>query len=697
MKIYVGSNSKDGEISFGSIKEAKEYIKTCDTSEKIEVIITEGRYFFDETLKFTAEDKSAVYKAEKGAKVYFDGGIVLDNIKIKKVTDKKITDRLIEEGARENLYEADLSEWKENLGEYGIRGFRRPYIPAPTELFINAKPQKVASYPKSGYIPLGNIVDEGSKPYTEDFTRRGGIFGYNNARIEKWENADDAYVSGFFSNCYADDTIKIKKIDINDKTIHLEQATLGGLVLDPEHRWKIVNLLEEIGEGGEYFVDRKNAKLYFYPDCDITDALVQLSILKTPFLSFSDAKDITFEGMTFENARGTGVYIEKGEGITIKDCEFRNLGIVAVQIGKGISALPEGLTTCHGVYDHEKIRPVPVSEEIGSWHEYIYEYAAFDGEGGKNHLITGCDIHDMGAGGVMLGGGNRKKLIPANNKVYNTHIHNVNRLDLTYKGAVNIWGVGNVISHCELENLEGFAVYLHGNDHLLEYTKIHNAAKSISDGSAIYMGRDPSEVGNKIRYNFIYDINNPHSYDMYGYCAIYFDDGAIYNEVYGNYFYDITQKGRFFFSTVHWNGGGQTTVANNIVIDCHPGLDPNTYDNSYERMHSDPIFIARITAKPDDMKGVDITDDIWKERYPYLYDTYVNNYNHSTQYYNNFICSGQYQNFVDENPSHLNFKLRKDSYMKTKFAANVHDRVRGVYEKKVMFEDIDFESIGLIK
>ena len=114
-------------------------------------------------------------------------------------------------------------------------------------------------------------------------------------------------------------------------------------------------------------------------------------------------------------------------------------------------------------------------------------------------------------------------------------------------------------------------------------------------------------------------------------------------------------------------------------------------------MHSDPIFIARITAKPDDMKGVDITDDIWKERYPYLYDTYVNNYNHSTQYYNNFICSGQYQNFVDENPSHLNFKLRKDSYMKTKFAANVHDRVRGVYEKKVMFEDIDFESIGLIK
>ena len=114
-------------------------------------------------------------------------------------------------------------------------------------------------------------------------------------------------------------------------------------------------------------------------------------------------------------------------------------------------------------------------------------------------------------------------------------------------------------------------------------------------------------------------------------------------------------------------------------------------------MHTDEIFIKRITAKPDDLRGVDICDDIWREHYPYLYDTYVNNYNHTSLYYNNFVCSNQYQNFVDENPSHLNFKLKKDSYLKSKFAANVHDRVRGIDGEKVMFEVIDFDAIGLIK
>lgn len=694
MKIYIGKNIEN-EICFNNIDEAKNYLKTNVVNEDVEVIISEGRYLFEDTLRFDNEDIPATYKAE--GKVYFDGGIIIDNNKVKKVSDEKILERIIEEKAREYIYEIDLSEYDFEIGEFGARGFRHPYIPAPNELFVNGKAQKIASYPKEGHITLGKVIDPGSRPMKGDFSLRGGIFGYDGERGDKWVDAEDAYVSGFFSNCYADDTIKIDKINPEDKTIKLAMPALGSLKPNSEHRWKIVNLLEEVSEAGEYYIDRKNRKLYFYPDCDIENAQIQLSVLTTPMLSFIGAENIRFEGITFENSRGSGVYIEAGEGITVEKCEFRNLGIVAVQIGQGVTPLPDGLTNCHGKYDHDKIKPEPMSEGVGSWHEYIYEYAAFDGNGGKNHLISGCDIHDMGAGGIMLGGGNRKKLIPANNKVYNCHIHDVNRLDLTYKGAVNIWGVGNIISHCELENLEGFAVYIHGNDHLLEYTKIHNVAKSISDGAAIYMGRDTSEVGNKIRYNFIYDIKNPHSYDMYGFTAIYFDDNCIYNEVYGNYFYDIVQKGRFFFSTIHWNCGGQTSVANNIFIDCYPGIDPNTYDNSYERMHTDEIFIKRITAKPDDLRGVDICDDVWREHYPYLYDTYVNNYNHTTLYYNNFVCSNQYQNFVDENPSHLNFKLKKDSYLKSKFAANVHDRVRGIDGEKVMFEVIDFDAIGLIK
>ena len=72
MKIYVGKNIKD-ELCFKTIEDAKNYIKANKTDEDIEVIITEGRYPFKDTLRFTNEDKPAVYKGE--GKVYFDGGV----------------------------------------------------------------------------------------------------------------------------------------------------------------------------------------------------------------------------------------------------------------------------------------------------------------------------------------------------------------------------------------------------------------------------------------------------------------------------------------------------------------------------------------------------------------------------------------------------------------------------------------------
>ncbi|MBO5453706.1 MAG: right-handed parallel beta-helix repeat-containing protein [Clostridia bacterium] len=682
------------------VKNIKSNLELCDALKNIcdgdSFVFSEGRYFFNDTLRLN-KVKNVSFKAENGANVYFDGGVIIDPKSINKTTDGKVLSKVIEEYAKELIYEIDLSKYNIKKGEYGNRGFRRPYIPAPNELFIDNEAYKVASYPKDSYIPMTRVIDSGSRPVKEEFDMHCPIIGYDFDRGDKWVNADDAYISGFFAECYADDTIKVDKINVTDRTIKTTMPSLSGVKTGNELRWKILNLIEELSEPGEYYYDKNTNKMYFIPQNDITNALVQVSSLDTPFLSFINCENITVEGIVFENSRGTGIYVEGGKNVTIDNCIFRNLGMLAVQIGRGVTPLPCGKHTAHGVYNHDEIKPEPMSEGVGSWHEYIYEYAAFDSNGGTNHSIENCEIYNTGTGGIMLGGGSRKKLVPGNNRVYNCHIHEVNRLDLTYKAAVNIWGVGNTISHCELENLDGFAVYLHGNDHILEYTKIHNVAKIISDGAAFYMGRDPSEVGNIIRYNFIYDIKNPHSYDMYGYTAIYFDDYSIYNSVYGNYFYDIVQKGKFFFSTVHWNCGGQTSVANNVFIDCYPGVDPNSYDNAYEKMHNDPLFINRVTAKDDDYKGVDVTSDIWREKYPYLYDTYMNNYNHTNVFYNNFVCSNQYHNFVDENPSHLNFKFRNNSYMLNKQATNVHDRVRSIEGETVKFENIDFESIGLIK
>ena len=700
MEIFVSlaaTENGDGSINkpFKTLKEAKNFVKNIN--ENIVVYFREGRYFFDETIVFNEEDNKCIYKAYNNEKVIFDGGVVIDNKKVKKITDKAVLKRIIEEDAKEKIYEADLSDLNIELAEYGTRGFRRIAKPAGNELFINTKPQRVARYPKKGYIPLEKVIEKGNDIIDgHDYDFRKPIIGYYTERGDKWKSAKGSYLDGFLSNGYSEDTIKIEKIDTKERTIMVELPSMFEVVSGGECRWRVLNLLEEISEPGEYYVDTEDKKLYFYPDCKIEDALIQLSAIKTPFLSFENAENITFENIVFENARGFGVYIGGGENICIKDCVFRNLGMYAVQIGKGTSDVPDNKNYGHGEYA-PGFKPVPMHGTAGDIENYLYKYTAWDSDAGKNHVVTGCDIYDLGGGGIVLSGGNRKKLIPANNKVDNCHIRRVNRIGIAEKEAINIYGVGNIISNCEIEELEGGAIRIHGNDHVIEYNKIHNVLKTISDGGAIYLGRDPSEVGNSIRYNFIYNIKNPHSYDMYGFCAIYFDDGAIYNEVHGNYFYDIVQKGPFFFSTIHWNGGGETSVSNNVFIDCFPGPDLNSYDNSYEKMHNQEPHKTRVSTKDmNDLRGVDVTSEVWKEKYPYLYDAYVNDYIHSIKNYNNFVCADQYHNFMDENPSNLNFNFTKETYMQYKYA-RVHDRVKGYAGEKVYFEYIDFDKIGLRK
>ena len=210
------------------------------------------------------------------------------------------------------------------------------------------------------------------------------------------------------------------------------------------------------------------------------------------------------------------------------------------------------------------------------------------------------------------------------------------------------------------------------------------------------MGRDMSEVGNIIRYNFIYSIHNVHKTGL-GICAVYFDDWSVYNMVYANYFYDIVSDGAFFFSTVYHTCGGCTSIGNNILIDCFPGLNPNIRSNSYDVMHTDALYIKRVrTADEEDMHGVDITSETYKNEYPYLYKTYTENYNPGLKFWHNRVYVNQYNDF--ENPQKLDFRLKDDAefYGTNKKEYKITDDVFGIVDGNIEIKKIDFENIGLL-
>ena len=107
---------------------------------------------------------------------------------------------------------------------------------------------------------------------------------------------------------------------------------------------------------------------------------------------------------------------------------LRNLGIVAVCMGKGVTPDP--------LYRHDGYTGQPLSRALGSWHEHIYENTTYNREAGTRQGVVNCNIYNIGQGGVSLGGGDRITLTPAGNFVENCRIHDFNRWGRTYKDLI---------------------------------------------------------------------------------------------------------------------------------------------------------------------------------------------------------------------------------------------------------------------
>jgi hypothetical protein len=293
-----------------------------------------------------------------------------------------------------------------------------------------------------------------------------------------------------------------------------------------------------------------------------------------------------------------GVYIERGSSNRIIGCTLRNIGMVAVCVGQGTEPLKN--------YAHQGTAPA-ASRMLGSWHEHIYENPEFDRNAGNNHGIISCDIHDIGAGAISLGGGNRKTLDAAGNYVLNCRIHDYNRLGRSYKAGVNIDGVGNKILHCEIYSAPAVAIYLHGNDHLIAFNDIHDVMLDGDDMGAVYLGRDPSEFGNKIINNYFHDIGRtPRTHNTYG---VYYDDMACGTKAIGNIFYKVGKRAAFLIG-----GGKYNLTENNIFIECPRAIHMGNRGQTWAKgnLKKGGLFENRT------LRHVNITTSPYSEKYPQL-------------------------------------------------------------------------------
>lgn len=570
-----GNDKNSGSLKkpFASLTRARDAVRSLKfrrLREPVTIVVHGGTYCLTNSLQLADKDSGTTknpvtWQAAPGEEVRFTGGPTLPAKAFGSITNETILARL-EPIARSNVFQFNLR----NFGVMNIPEFPQNFrgVPAAPELFFQNQRMTLARWPNKGWATISKIIESGSIPREGDNSNRPGIFEYNDARPDRWNAEQGVWLQGYWCYDWYEETIQVKSIDRDKRQITLAGPSLYSVKQgNPSpRRFRALNLLEELDEPGEFYIDRVAGILYFWPPAALEDSRVALSILNAPLLVLTNVDHVTFRGFIFEASLGNGIEISGGRSNRIENCVVRNTRQLGIRV-----------------------------------------------TGGARHAIENCDIHDTGTGGLVLEGGDRKTLTPAHHAALNNHIHGFSRHQLTAAYGLVLGGVGNRAAHNVLHDAPHQAVFLNGNDHIFEFNVVSNVVMETDDAGALYKGRNPSCRGNIIRYNFWKDIGNPMGH---GTAAIYFDDGDGGDLVFGNIFLRCGHPGGGSFGTIFSHGGHDLRAENNIFIDCPRALGSAPWNDQLWKETIDGGHDCHFQTKL--LQEVDITKPPYTTRYPEL-------------------------------------------------------------------------------
>lgn len=504
-----------------------------------------GIYLRKATFALDNRDNGVAYQAFPGEKVTLRGGREVHGFT--PVTDEAVLKRL-DAAARSKVLVANLKSL--GISDYGQIedcSFGRPVIPLWLDVFAQGEPMQLARWPNTGWANIGTL------PKGE----QGLQFIYAGDRPTRWAGANDVWIHGYFKYPWAD---RYERITTINPAAHLIEVTHSpevgaGYGMATGGRYCVFNALEELDQPGEWYLDRATGNLYLWPSAPLKDGDITVSEMTNAFLQIKNATNVTWRGMMMECSRFNAVTIEGGQSNLVAGCTMRNLGGIGVEI-----------------------------------------------RGGTHNGVQSCNIYQCGQGAIILAGGDRKTLTPAANFASNNDLWDYQRWSWAYHPGVQISGVGNIISHNHFHDVPHQAILLHGNDHLIEFNEMDHMCNETSDAGAFYLGRNPTERGNIVRYNYVHDMSDGHDAQ-----AVYLDDCACGTTVYGNVIVHCRRG-------VLLGGGRDNIIENNVFVDCpvavHIDARGMNWMNEYFNGKNDEF------AKQ--LADVNYKASPYKERYPAL-------------------------------------------------------------------------------
>ena len=531
-------------LALGLVTGVCGYCEASARPDRRTVTLKPGDNFIDATVVIT---DAVRYVSAPGATSRVIGARIMKASDFKKVTDPSVLVRLPKSG-RGKVYVCDI----------------RTRIEEPA-VFIGGRIGELARWPNAGewaYVSSEDVVCHGVKTGRR---YEGCAFVLSDPRAKRWNFASGVRMKGYWTHDWVFSEACVGSFGTvngtNDVVTFsypipyglLSTHTLGGLA---KRRYYVFGLLEELDASGEYFYDHEAGRLYVAAPEGI-GRLGEIAVCDSegPVFEVRDASGVEFVGVDVAYRKDGFLKLSGARSLLVDDCNF---------------------TCCGASY-------------------------AVEASGAERCTIRNTKLSVLGAGGILMDGGDRPALWRGENLIENCKVLHFGIIKRTYAPAVRLEGVGNTVRGCELAYAPHMAVAPVCNYGLFEFNDVHDVLLETGDCGAFYTGRNWFKgQGQVFRYNHIHDLGNLGGSS----CAIYFDDGQCGGEVYGNVIENVA-RGMLI------GGGRDHIVHDNVFRNCGGGVSIDCRGLVWRQ------FVKGMFKLDEDaMKEVRFTETPWKAAFP---------------------------------------------------------------------------------
>ena len=521
LAFYVSQNGNDTENgtsvkrSFATLEKAQNTIRELkqkgELNRPVTVYLQGGTYQLSKPFVLTADDSGTedfpiTYTAYDDEKPIISGGVEVDEWTEQEMNGHRV---LV----------ADLSN---------IEGYR-PF----EQLWVNNHRAIQARTPNSGYLKVSLSQEADTQA-----SGSGKEFSYAQADEHYMEGVNDGVAVVFYK--WLNFHMPIDRIDRENKKIVSTKVCgrsykSSGRLLTQDDKYYLEGGRTMLDTPGEWYLDRHDKKLYYFPlegEHEVVATIPSLiSVIRLEGNAANNqlVEHIQFKKLSFRHT--TWVLSREGEESGYEQADIRMDGAIVLT----------GAKNC--LFEECEVTA-------------IGNYGIEISDGCSDNRILKCNIHDLGAGGFLIGSKNRPKekvdadgiggkyppvLEKPSDVTHNTEIADCRIYDggKYFHSAVGIWigqSPNNHIHHNEIYNFYysgistgwtwGYGTAL-ATGNIFEYNCIHHIGKLtngdgpvLSDLGGIYsLG---NQTGSVIRYNEFHDIWA----GKYGGWAIYLDEGS---------------------------------------------------------------------------------------------------------------------------------------------------------------------------